>query len=267
MLASPSTYLDRFRAVVHFQGEFIFLTFVRHVDSVAIVNRPTRSLPSATRLGLSVAVGLLVGTAGALVSIAPAHAHVEVAPSTTVAGAQAVVELSFIHGCDGAATTGLAIRIPEGVEYVAPTRKAGWEITVDESSITYSTQDPVPDGQREVFELALRIPDTQGGALVLPTIQKCGSSETAWVEVPTEGQDADGLKFPAPSFAITPAAGATSTAASAASGHAHGAQSTALAETATTDAGLYILAFASLGTAVLATALAAVALRLHRRRP
>ncbi len=42
--------------------------------------------------------------------------------------------------------------------------------------------------------------------LAFPTIQTCEQGETAWVEVPADGADAEELEHPAPAFEILPAA-------------------------------------------------------------
>jgi len=171
------------------------------------------------------------GTIGALLVLAPlalaapASAHVTVTPSTTEAGASALAVVSIGHGCEGSSTTAVEIRIPASVYSVTPTRNPLWEVTVkkepvvppvtDEhgtritdrvASVTYRTDTPLPDGQRDTFELALRLPAQVGTALVFPTIQTCEKGESAWIEVPATGHDADEL--------VLTAAGTTATAAS-----------------------------------------------------
>ena len=82
------------------------------------------SLRTLTRLGaLPLALGAVV-----LGVAAPASAHVTISASTTAAGAFAVLTLSVPHGCDGSATTEIAIQIPEEVNAVTPTRNALWEV-------------------------------------------------------------------------------------------------------------------------------------------
>ena len=50
------------------------------------------------------------------------------------------------------------------------------------------------------------MPDAEGEALAFPTIQTCEKGETAWTQVPTDGQDEDELENPAPSFTTCPRA-------------------------------------------------------------
>ena len=153
-----------------------------------------------------------------------AGAHVTVTPSTTAAGEHAVLDISLSHGCDGSATTEVTIRIPEGINAVAPTRHPLWEVeketvqldppvtdshggSVSErvASVTYRTDTPLPDGQRDVFQLAVQLPEQEGASLVFPTIQTCEEGGSAWLEVPADGQDPHALERPAPAFVVTAA--------------------------------------------------------------
>ena len=161
----------------------------------------------------------------ALVSLAaPASAHVTVTPSTTAAGAFAVLEFSVGHGCEDSPTTELTIQMPAGINSVSPTRNALWqveketeqldppvtdahgnEITERVASVTYTADTPLPDGYRDTFELSLQLPEAEGDTLRVPTIQTCEQGESAWIEVPQDGQDVEELDLPAPSFVISEA--------------------------------------------------------------
>jgi uncharacterized protein YcnI len=162
----------------------------------------------------------------ALSLVAPASAHVTATPSTAAAGAYTVVTFSVGHGCEGSPTTKIEIQVPESVLSVAPTRNPfyevektieqldepvadahGNEVTERVASIVYTADTPLPEGQRDTFELSFQIPDAEGEMLTFPTVQTCEEGETGWVEVPADGQDADELESPAPGFEVT-AAGA-----------------------------------------------------------
>jgi uncharacterized protein YcnI len=165
----------------------------------------------------------------ALVALAasPAAAHVTGTPTTTAAGAYTVVTFSVGHGCEGSPTTELEIQVPEGVNAVTPTRNAyydleknieqldepvtdahGNELTERVGSVTYTADTPLPDGERDTFELSFQIPeDAEGETLAFPTIQTCEQGETGWTQIPEEGQDADELDTPAPYFVVTAAEG------------------------------------------------------------
>ncbi len=177
------------------------------------------SIRTLTRLGAVPAALAAV----ALVA-APASAHVSGTPSDATAGSFTVLTLSVPHGCDGSPTTGIEIQIPESVLSVTPTRNPfydvesnieqldepvtdahGNEITERTASVVYTAKSPLPDGQRDTFELSFQVPDAAGELLAFPTIQTCEQGETDWVEVPEEGQDAEELESPAPAFEILPA--------------------------------------------------------------
>jgi uncharacterized protein YcnI len=165
----------------------------------------------------------------ALVALAasPAAAHVTGTPTTTAAGAYTVVTFSVGHGCEESPTTKLEIQVPEQVTSVTPTRNPlyeleknieqldepvtdahGNEITERVASVTYTADTPLPDGQRDTFELSFQIPeDAEGEMLAFPTIQTCEQGRTGWTQVPEEGQDADELDTPAPYFEVTAAEG------------------------------------------------------------
>ncbi|NYE37438.1 uncharacterized protein YcnI [Nocardioides cavernae] len=170
---------------------------------------------------------LPVATAAiALSLVAPASAHVTATPSTAAAGAYTVVTFSVGHGCEGSPTTKLEIQVPESVLSVTPSRNPfydvekttekladpvtdahGNEVTERTASIVYTATTPLPDGQRDAFELSFQLPDAEGETLAFPTVQTCEEGETGWTQVPADGQDADELETPAPAFEITAASG------------------------------------------------------------
>ena len=179
------------------------------------------SLRTLARLGaIPAALGVVALVAG------PASAHVTVSASTTAAGAFTVLTVSVPHGCEGSPTTEVSIQIPEGINSVTPTRNALWEvdkeveqldppvtdahgneITERVSTVTYTAKTPLPDGYRDAFELSLQLPEEEGTTLVFPTIQTCEEGESAWIEVPADGQSEDDLELPAPSVTTTAAEG------------------------------------------------------------
>ncbi len=162
----------------------------------------------------------------ALSLVSPASAHVGATVSDASAGAFTVATFSVPHGCEDSPTTSIEIQVPESVLSVTPTRNPyyeveatieqlddpvtdahGNEVTERTSSIVYTAETPLPDGQRDTFELSFQVPDAEGELLSFPTIQTCEEGETAWTQVPADGQDADELETPAPSFTILPASG------------------------------------------------------------
>ena len=162
----------------------------------------------------------------ALSLVSPASAHVSASVTDASAGAFTVLTLSVPHGCEDSPTTRIEVQVPESVFSVTPTRNPyydleatieqldepltdahGNEITERTSTIAYTARTPLPDGQRDTFELSFQVPDAEGEVLAFPTIQTCEKGETAWTQVATEGQDEDELESPAPPFTILPASG------------------------------------------------------------
>lgn len=160
----------------------------------------------------------------ALSLAAPAGAHVTATPSTAAAGAYTVVTFSVGHGCEGSPTTKIEIQVPESVLSVTPSRNPfydvektiekldepvadahGNEVTERTASIVYTASTPLPDGERDAFELSFQLPDAEGETLSFPTIQTCQKGETGWTEVPADGQDAEELENPAPAFEVVAA--------------------------------------------------------------
>ncbi len=158
----------------------------------------------------------------------PAAAHVSITATTTVVGEYSVLTVSVPHGCDGSATTRVEVQLPEEILSVTPTRNPFWTLatktvrldkpvtdahgnTVTErmGSVVYTATTSLPEGQRDTFELSLKLPDAEG-PLSFPTVQTCERGEVAWIEVPAGGQSADELDHPAPTISLAsgPAPGA-----------------------------------------------------------
>lgn len=176
------------------------------------------------RMATAVAVGA-IGLSWAVAG--PAAAHVGVTSDTAEAGAHAVLSFSVPHGCEGSPTTQLAIQVPEGINAVTPTRNPfytleavqetlpepatdshGNEVTQRVSEVVWTALEPLPDGQRDVLQLSVQLPTVAAGeTLYFPVVQTCEEGESAWVEIPAEGQDPHDLALPAPSLTIVAGAG------------------------------------------------------------
>lgn len=138
------------------------------------------------------------------------------------------------HGCDGAATTSIAVRIPEGVRNVKPQPKVGWtlerkleklatpytshgkEVTERVSEIVWRGG-PLADEHYDEFIVQMQLPESPG-ALWFKVLQRCEKGETDWAEIPAQGLSTRGLKSPAALLEVTPNA---PTATRAADGHRH----------------------------------------------
>lgn len=184
------------------------------------INRSTLSRNALRAGAVGLAAGVVVGIAAA-----PASAHVSVSPDTTAAGSYAILTFSVPHGCEGSPTTEVAIAMPEEIPQVTPTRNGLWEVEkvseqLDEpmtdahgneitervAQVVYTTDEPLPEGYRDAFELSVQLPDAAGETLVFPVVQTCEEGETGWTEVAEEGQDSHDLERPAPVVTITEAA-------------------------------------------------------------
>lgn len=187
-----------------------------------------KSVPSPKRPVVVGGAALLGALALSIGGAAAANAHVTISPDTAEAGAYAVLTVSVPHGCDGSATTRVAIQIPDGINAVTPTRNAfysvektmealatpivdghGNEVTERVSEVVYTASTPLPADERDAFELVLKLPDDAAGSqLVFPTVQTCEEGESAWVQVAAEGQDPHDLELPAPAIEVVDAASA-----------------------------------------------------------
>ncbi|WP_309124118.1 YcnI family protein [Arthrobacter sp.] len=154
--------------------------------------------------------------------LAGAAAHVTIEPDTTSAGAFAVLNVSFSHGCDGSPTNKLTISLPEPLVDAKPEIVPGWTVekvtekldeplTLDNGSsvtervgqIVYTAETPVEDGYLQQFDMSVQLPDAEGETIAFPVLQSCVEGETDWAEIPAEGEDPHSLEAPAPTITLT----------------------------------------------------------------
>jgi periplasmic copper chaperone A len=164
---------------------------------------------------LAFAGALLFATAGA------ALAHVTFEEPEAPAGGAYKAVLRVGHGCEGAATTAIRVRIPDGVIAAQPMPKPGWTVettvgayaepaelhgeTLTEGvrEISWSGGD-LPDGFYDEFTFRARLtPGLAGETIYFPVVQECGEAANRWIEIPAEGQDAEELEEPAPALIVT----------------------------------------------------------------
>lgn len=167
---------------------------------------------SARRRRFGVRAAAAVLASAALVVAAPlaAQAHVTATPDAATAGGYGTLTFAFSHGCDGSPTTSLEITIPEGLASVYPTIEAGWQIDVQRdgengpiSLITYTADEPVPDGIRAAVVLGVQYAeDTAGETLAFPVNQVCEVGNTDWAEIAEDGVDPHSLDAPAPTVTV-----------------------------------------------------------------
>ncbi|WP_045389328.1 copper chaperone PCu(A)C [Falsirhodobacter sp. alg1] len=127
----------------------------------------------------------IIALGTAILAGAPAFAHVSFDQSEAPAGASTVLKLRVPHGCDGAATTGLHVEVPEGVSMVKPMPKPGWTVETEMdgdrvSAITWSGGS-LPDAYYDEFGLRASVEDLPARTqLAFQTTQMCGDATEEW---------------------------------------------------------------------------------------
>ena len=156
----------------------------------------------------------------ALLSGSVAQAHVVLDQRTAPAGSYYRGAFRVGHGCDGAATVAVTIRIPDGVRGAKPMPKAGWTIerrleklaqpydshgkTVTEDVVAITWRGgPLPDAHFDEFALQMQLPD-KPGPLWFKVLQQCEKGEIDWATVPASGTSTRGIKATAALLEITP---------------------------------------------------------------
>jgi len=150
-----------------------------------------------------------------------ALAHVTLETAEAPAGSTYKAVLRVGHGCDGAATTAIRVRIPEGVIAAKPMPKPGWELATKEgeyaqaydyygetltrgvTEIAWSGGN-LPDAWYDEFVFRVRLPDAEPGTVIyFPVVQECEQGVHRWIEIPAPGGSADDYAEPAPGVTLT----------------------------------------------------------------
>lgn len=149
-----------------------------------------------------------------------AHAHVTIDPPSAPAGAYQRLAFRVGHGCDGSATTGITVQMPDGVIGAKPMPKPGWAIDIAHGALATPLQShgktvttrvaeiswrggPLPDDDYDEFVMQVKLPDTPG-RYVFKVGQVCEKGRVDWDEVPAAGAHA---KTPAPVLEVLPSQG------------------------------------------------------------
>lgn len=141
---------------------------------------------------------------------AQALAHVTLETPTAPTGSYYKAVLRVPHGCEGTATTGIKVLIPEGFASVKPMPKTGWKVDTEKdakgniTAVVFSGGN-LPDAFYDEFVVRGKIEATAGSTLYVKVAQTCEKGKTEWFEIPAKGQDDHSLKAPAVSLKITPA--------------------------------------------------------------
>jgi uncharacterized protein YcnI len=135
-----------------------------------------------------------------------AFAHITLETGEAKAGSSYKAVFRVPHGCDGAATVKLTVKIPEGFISVKPMPHAGWTIAtvtgkyakaydyfgskLDEgvTEVTWSGGN-LPDAYYDEFVLrgtfAAGLP---AGKIYFPVVQECEKGVDRWIEIPEAGK-------------------------------------------------------------------------------
>jgi uncharacterized protein YcnI len=144
----------------------------------------------------------------------PALAHVTLDQASMPADSYLRVAIRVPHGCDGVATTGIRVQIPEGFRNVKPMPLAGWTLTTvtgggtaglgghDEGPLVKEVAwqgGTLPDAFYQEFILRLQTPAKAGETLYFPIVQECENGRvTRWIERPSR----PGESLRAPAFPV-----------------------------------------------------------------
>ena len=141
-----------------------------------------------------------------LLAAAAAQAHITLDQGTGYAGSYQKLTFRVGHGCDGKATTGLTVTLPEGVTGAKPMPKAGWKIESANSGALHEISwkgGELPDEYFDEFTIQAKLPE-QPGKLYFRVVQQCGAVSVAWDEI--AGAPGAKLKAPAPVLEVLPPA-------------------------------------------------------------
>jgi uncharacterized protein YcnI len=229
---------------------------------------PSRTIHLAPRPGrrtgarrMPVALGAAASLALALSAPLAASAHIELDASATASASLSVLTFAVGHGCEGSATTALAIRFPADVQAVKPTLAPGWSVAeqeaADGTTVTYTADAPLPDALRATVQVEALLPvdGAAGDVVAFPTLQTCVEGSTDWAETPAPGTEPD---LPAPAITLTDAAAGTGSGATAAgAGSATGTEAAA----APVDPVARLLGLGALVVGVIAVMLLTIGMR------
>ena len=129
-----------------------------------------------------------------------ASAHVSLVEPRAEAGKPYTAVLRIGHGCEGTATTAVAVQVPAGLGNVTPVARPGWAASLRQGVATWTAlgkEAALPDGERGEFTLAGATAPQVPGALWLKVQQTCERGSHDWSQVPAQGTSTAALKSPA----------------------------------------------------------------------
>ncbi len=168
-------------------------------------------------------LSLRAASAATLLAVvaSPAFAHVTLETAEAPVGSGYKAVLRVPHGCDGAATVAITLKVPEGFVSAKPMPKPGWTLDIKTGDYAKAYKlygSDVKSGAVEISWSGGNLPDNEydefvvrgtlaqslapGATLYFPVIQTCTTGEEDWLDI--SGSE-DGT--PAPGLKLLPAAG------------------------------------------------------------
>jgi periplasmic copper chaperone A len=156
--------------------------------------------------------------------VGPAAAHVTLEAQEAKIGMPYKAVLRVPHGCEGAATVALRVRIPDGVIAVKPMPKPGWMLTTNSGkyskTYTFFHNAKLSEGVTEITWSGGKLPDAwydefvfqgflagdleAGKTIYFPVVQECEQGVHRWIEIPAAGKSAADYPEPAPGLWLLP---------------------------------------------------------------
>lgn len=155
-----------------------------------------------------------------------AHAHITLDQPAAPAGSSYRATFKVGHGCDGAATTVIAVTLPEGLRGAKPMPKPGWTLTTTRRPLkapyeshgkaitdelaevrwtANSPADALPDAWYDEFVVRASLP-ADPGELWFAVRQTCTEGEWHWAEKPSAANPKP--RAPAVKLVVQPVAAA-----------------------------------------------------------
>lgn len=156
---------------------------------------------------------------GALLPLTAVQAHVTLEQGSAEAGKSYKAVLRIPHGCDGSATTGILVTLPNGVRQAKPMPHAGWRVEAEKEKLAQPydwhgetiTEDVsrirwqggnLPDAFYDEFVFRIQLPMEAGKTLYFKVKQTCEKGQIEWSAIPG---DNSGNEYPAASLKLLPA--------------------------------------------------------------
>jgi copper(I)-binding protein len=132
-----------------------------------------------------------------------AHAHVSLKAPQAQAGRPYDATFLVGHGCDGAATTRVAVQVPAGFTSPKPQPRAGWTTAVQGNTVTWTAGKDSAIGNHDRAEFVLAgVAPAKPATLWFKVQQGCGAAVMDWSQVPAQGTSTAGMKTPAARLAV-----------------------------------------------------------------